>query len=1151
MAVTNPIYRWFLRFDDSADRTQVHPIWKGDTTLDYKRESGQMFYRKELSSSLTFVRDEYRLIRRQDFETQYSLDCEISTDMGLTWSAYFTGTFYITDCTVNVGNEKLTVKPTLRDRYSDILAGLEKEYDLIPLAPALTPVYLTRRPMLQVYVPGEDIVTCILGGQSWTQEVTESTTDEGKLKDDYHFGNEYSQVEMNLDTTITGLTAAFTGTLDFPAEVGEWLAFQNEQGVYRIYYFQESTVNLDPDYKTCKNGLRIKTVSDNTLVWQYERSVVVETDYPNDWREIPTEFVFTGVGTMSGTNINASYIQTGVFGRWVLAGDKMGTYDAYHIPDGDIVANNRNYRWCYPYNASLAMLVYNTGESTDPTEWGIKPNGKYYVKPPLSGGVSDYFPIARNNWNKASIWLKRTDEMDDWEVAGRWESYLRDAYMIENVIKVLLRQFAPNIVFAGTSDYSQFLFGANPLVYAMIWGRLFLSPKSNIMKIEYSQPARKAMITLKDVFDMMRKVMNLYWFIDDNNHLRIEHISWFRRGGSYSGQPQIGIDTTTLMNPRNDKPWCYGQDEYNFDKLDMAERYQYGWMDDATNFFNGKPIEVLSKYVSEGRIEEVNVAQFNADVDYLMLNPSDVSEDGFVLINALPYFSSYKTSIQEVDGVTIQNWQMGFQWTQPNFLLYDMPAWDLKVNGQRVVADSVQQKKKQQMAIPIADGEPDTGKLVKTTLGDGNIEKASINLSSRMMKMTLIFETSPKVSPSDDPRLFADIFNELRVLINNKAAGVLAEGGATHDYLLDMYNYAITNAATLYDAEVFSLVLPQSGTLITNPDRAKIAQMSWLMACCLVEICPKIQNDIYNIGYGFYGAADTQRVYGYTMDSDVNVGRMVASVLFAMHRPDASTLEAAARSELALIDVGNALGTTRGTTIPIHSAETLAACADGTRFMPSTPTNNSQNPEFAFDEDTWGYIYANFYYSNGAYNTPRAAQAVADSSATDMASQKQMYEDVGVTMTTAQENLITPCYKWGSRIATPMKDGFDSVSQTTYPGYASNPRTDAEFRMRPFEFHNVHLLDPNDNGASYLNTSSYPSGHTSFGWNIALIFIETHRASMTDVKKIMKRAFEFGQSRVIGRYHWQEDVIHGYVIGSACIPRLHAYTEYINLLALT
>lgn len=425
-----------------------------------------------------------------------------------------------------------------------------------------------------------------------------------------------------------------------------------------------------------------------------------------------------------------------------------------------------------------------------------------------------------------------------------------------------------------------------------------------------------------------------------------------------------------------------------------------------------------------------------------------------------------------------------------------------------------------------------------------SIQSTVNSLSDRMSSLELRVAALEQ-SASD---AFTEVWEALLTVVNSKMAGSISDVGATYSYMRNMYDYAEQNSGTLYDATVFSPVLAQSGTLIQNTARAKQAQTAWLLAMCIAEICPKIQNDLYHVGYSIVGSADTQTVYGYQLNSDVNIARMVASVLFAMHRPDAATQEAAARAEIAAQDTGNALGTTRGSSIPTHSEETLAAVADGTKFMPSTPKNASSNPDFAFDESTWDYVIANYTYSNGQYSNARAQQAVSDSSATDMTAQKQMFQSIGITMTTAMENLVTPCYKWGSRIATPMKDGFDSVSQITYPGYASNPRTDAEFRMRPFEFHNVHLLDPNDSGASYLNTSSYPSGHTSFGWNIALIMIECNRRSLSDVKTIMTRYFQFGQSRVIGRYHWQADVYHGYVIGSCCIPRLHSYYEYITLL---
>jgi hypothetical protein len=59
--------------------------------------------------------------------------------------------------------------------------------------------------------------------------------------------------------------------------------------------------------------------------------------------------------------------------------------------------------------------------------------------------------------------------------------------------------------------------------------------------------------------------------------------------------------------------------------MDMAQRYQYGWMDDSTDVFAGFPIDVISKYVTEGRVEEETVDAFNADIDYLMLNPTNVA----------------------------------------------------------------------------------------------------------------------------------------------------------------------------------------------------------------------------------------------------------------------------------------------------------------------------------------------------------------------------------------------------------------------------------------------------------------------------------------------------------------------------------------------
>ena len=164
---------------------------------------------------------------------------------------------------------------------------------------------------------------------------------------------------------------------------------------------------------------------------------------------------------------------------------------------------------------------------------------------------------------------------------------------------------------------------------------LFIVPKSNIITAGYDQPAQKAPVTLKRILDMLRDCFRCYWFVDDQNRFRIEHISFFRNGGTYEqGDPNIGRDLTVEQVTRNGKKWAFGTSQFQFDKPEMAARYQFGWMDDVTQLFDGNPIDIVSKYVNPDNIEQIDVSQFTSDVDYILLNPGEISKDGFVLLSA-------------------------------------------------------------------------------------------------------------------------------------------------------------------------------------------------------------------------------------------------------------------------------------------------------------------------------------------------------------------------------------------------------------------------------------------------------------------------------------------------------------------------------------
>lgn len=719
----------------------VHPVWKDDLALEYKRESGQMFMRQALSASIDFIREDYTLIMSATFGTAFYLNIEMSTDGGSTWAVYHRARFYVTDCTINVDQQRITVKPDGYDKYNKILAGMEKEYDLIKLKPAIESVQMMRRPLMQIYTKGENIVSCFLGGMSWEQDTTTSNATDEKLLEDYHFGKigEFVQVAFG-DNPPAGLTTPMTGIANHGTAEGQWADFSNGDGVYYMAYYQQ-TLDAGGGWTACENGLLIKRISDDVTVWSWSQQVLVNAE-PVRYDPIPASVPFTA--QVSGySNIEGTSSTAAIYGRWLLA--KQFT-DASEIPADDIVANNRNYRYCYPYVGNIIKMTDRS--SASPTEWGRRPDGRYYLKPTLTPDemlvIDAQYPVARSTWGMASIWLQWSAGLGMTESTYRTPTILRDAYTLEAVISALLAEIDSTISFSPMANYSEFLYGINPM--SNDWGRLFITPKSNIMVAEYSQPAQKAPITLKDVLDMLRKACGLYWFIDSNNRLRIEHISWFKNGGTYSGSPSVGINLTTMENPRNGKMWSFGTSEYKYDKVEMAERYQFDWMDDTTAPFKGEAIDVLSPYVEEGNIEEETIAMFNSDVDYIMLDPSSVSKDGFALMCARLSSGIWTLQFEnfqiEDNYVEMQNYHLSMTFLQPKFLISDMPAWNIRVNGGVTTALGIQRKKTQQVSVPTGNSDPNTSLLVRTGVGDGEIKQMSVKLTSRMAKMTLIYDTN-------------------------------------------------------------------------------------------------------------------------------------------------------------------------------------------------------------------------------------------------------------------------------------------------------------------------------------------------------------------------------------------------------------------------
>lgn len=707
----------------------VNPIYGNSLALEYDKESDVKFFRKKLNGKLTFVGDDYNIISMTNFTTLFSLKLTKVTDSE---TLYWMGQFYKVDGATNYDDRTFVVQPSPCDDYIDILAHMEDEYDLIKLNAEISNITINKRSLIQIYIKGEEKITCLLSNMYWEQDC-EAVDDGNDLVNTYHF-------------------AKFTQIIG-----------------------------------TVPSGVEV-----------YGR-------------------ILTDARSIRGTSTD-------------------------NIPADDMTSNTKNYTRVIGYNFPNQVAFWE-GKSSKPTEWGLYQPNQYYTMPYYFGYPDVWYPIGRYHWGEYSIWYSFSTFDSVIEEESRQPYTLRDAYSLASVVKVLLRKISPKINHEATPEYSEFLYGdINPITGREM--RLYITPKSNILAGNYTQSAQKSPITLKMLTNMLAQCFQCFWFIEDGK-FRIEHIKFFKNGGSYTTPPSVGVDLTRLQNPRNGKAWSWGTSQITYDKTKLPGVYEFSWMDNVTTAFEGESIRCISPFVTEEQKEQVSVTNFTTDIDFMIANPNECSKDGYALINAigggdtiiepmadfealplrinlpedmpatdklwLLQFSingwSMVTISMGVDGgsedvyawqrftsavssirlplrnrngelynyihfrassgsikvlsfsrlaeipivripvpgssteyMQLQNGDLSFL-RLVDFYRFNLPCYDVVINGERTIADGIARSKKQDVRIPIGEDEIDEKKLIHTDIGDGEIEKISINLSSRDAKVSLMFDT--------------------------------------------------------------------------------------------------------------------------------------------------------------------------------------------------------------------------------------------------------------------------------------------------------------------------------------------------------------------------------------------------------------------------
>lgn len=729
----NPIYRFILTVNGQSHR--AYPIYGSDLAKQWNQQSGEKFFRESLSGVLVFCGPDYYSIIARPFGEKFGLLIEISSDGGSTWSAYWTGEFTLTDCKVNEDEHTISVTPTPVDKYTTLLEGIEKEFDIVKLTPAISQVKVDKRPILQVYRAGAGVIGCYLAGMWWEQEC-ERVSNHDTLINDFFFARtrRVTCVDLNFMSAqpplIPDQSAIISADSDGSANftiTGSGFTYQQiaTQGTNAVTY-----------------ELYVYQGSDTTKGWYY-REVVMD---PQAVRLEGTYTLqsFGGAPGFYEVTIN----DLSIYARILTDASTYDDVQAHRLPYNDMASAWQIFRNAVRYNIPSTIGVV-TAKTTIPNEWGLYRTKvyptlepvpdlvQYYVSPvgALFGGEA--FPIARSSWDVASIWFIPLPVPVD--TYGVTQFAMRSTYSLSAVINALLSQIDPTITFAEDSLHSLFFYGSPGVVDPYFSYRLFLTPKSNALGMGYDIPAQKGTLSLRQLFDMLRDCFRCYWYIDGAHNLRIEHTKFFDNGLSYTAA-QVGANLTTLTVLRNSKAWGWNTSKYSFNKPSLPARYQFSWMDGVTRPFNGQPIDILSPYVQRDSIEEIQSPLFTTDVDYMRSNPSGCSKDGWALLCGeahsdggykVPY---YVTELSDVE-YNLQNGPLSFTYLQ-RYYLYDLPARNYQIGTDVRTALGVKKPKTQDVIYP-AQNDPDPMRLVKTPLGDGTVQKMSVNLSSRIVNVTL------------------------------------------------------------------------------------------------------------------------------------------------------------------------------------------------------------------------------------------------------------------------------------------------------------------------------------------------------------------------------------------------------------------------------
>lgn len=792
--------RWFegadVRYRIPFDEWAICFVYRvtphfSSLTKKYAKESNQQFFRQSLDGRINLFGYDANIVINGNIEDKFVFIVSKQNYTSKDWYQYYSGEFSKTDCILDTMKRSCELKLTPLDDYTKVLAAYDNTYDLFKLSLPITfdtqfirtpKVTIHQRPVIQFYVPGGNTVSNFFGGTYWEEDVNE-VVDNYHLKElheKYHFNTIYCHIEFDvvnapdehmnghyggmyaLRKQISGnnpnILPGGDGTYEFT--IGTWDAVNPSERVIDLRLRDAKTKQVIYINSGERDDGHTNNVKGATTAFDYVWDGIEESE-----TEI---FGYQGEDrapdyskSLQLVNIKTQFISS----RLLIGIPEIGGQKAYDLPLEDMCVNRGNYKYCIdPQRETVLFKLLASDYAVKvQTKYGQNDYEKYFSNLfNLPNNDIRLFPVCRNAWVNTAFWL--TYNYDNWflfEQTATNDFILEDGYPIEYVIAKLLYKIDPSITHEGTEEYSKFLYGNTmPLTYLNASFRVYITQKTNILKGDYDEAAKKAETSLKEIMEMLRDHFQLYWFIE-NKQFKIEHISYFLNGRNYNPNlQQIEIDLKDKLDILNKKQILYFQSELQYDKASLYKRLEFKSNEDCTELFDSINMDINSNYVQQDKTEEINSGKFTADVDLMLLFPEKFSDDGFALLcpvemnneMSLPLIRLYNLIDKEEDDKILrwqakpQNYYASWAFLHRTYLSnlsalnYSVELLDIEAQAS-MFQMGIMKCMQHVVQFPYAE-DASPMKLISTQYGNGLVDSISVDLDTRQHKITLGYEPS-------------------------------------------------------------------------------------------------------------------------------------------------------------------------------------------------------------------------------------------------------------------------------------------------------------------------------------------------------------------------------------------------------------------------